>query len=320
MATAPNKVALIGLGSIGISFAALHLRYTDAVVAVYDPRPDLQAHLEALLPVYLDNDEKAGSVSDLLLTGRLRIAASIDDACADAHIVQEQGPENLAFKSSTWAQIETAAPATAHFWSSTSGIPVAAQVAYMTDCTRLLVVHPFNPPHIMPLIEISPGPQTAAERIAFAREFFTTLGSGHRPIVLKKEVPGFVGNRLAFALLREACHLVNEGVIDVPDLDALVESSVGPRWAVMGPFRSYAMGGGANGLGGWFRNLSGSIQQVWDDQGRPNMLEHGEPPAWVGNIVSATDAAYGLPSPADAEARDRALLRVIEARRDERKQ
>lgn len=314
MTAPPPKVALIGLGSIGISFAALYIQYTESTIAVYDPRPDLAVHLESLLPVYLGGDKTTASVADLLASGRLRIASSIEEACANAHIVQEQGPENLPFKLRTLADIEASAPATAHLWSSTSGIPVSAQAANMADRTRLLVVHPFNPPHILPLIEISPGPETAPGQVEFARAFFAGLGSGHRPVVVKKEVPGFVGNRLAFALLREACHLVNQGVVDVQDIDTVVESSLGPRWAVQGPFKSYAMGGGVGGLGAFLQNLSGSIQQIWDDQGRPDILERGRPAAWMGNVVAATNSAYGLPTPADIEGRDEALRRVIQAR------
>ncbi|KAL1893522.1 hypothetical protein Sste5346_006351 [Sporothrix stenoceras] len=318
MAT-PPKIALIGLGSIGISFAALHIQYTDAQLAAFDPRPDLQAHLESILPLYLGENSKV-TVSELLSTGRLRIASSVEDACEGATIVQEQGPENLEFKQKTLISIEASAHPDAHLWSSTSGIPVSAQAANMKNKTRLLVVHPFNPPHILPLIEISPGPETAPERVQFAKSFFEKLGSGHRPVVVRKEVPGFVGNRLAFALLREAVSLVNEGVVDdVSDIDAVMEASLGPRWAIQGPFKSYAMGGGTGGLGAFLKNLSGSIQTIWDDQSRqpPNILDKdGKPAGWVDSLVKKTDVTYGLPTPAVIEDRDAKLRRVLEARKD----
>ncbi|KIH87054.1 3-hydroxyacyl-CoA dehydrogenase, NAD binding protein [Sporothrix brasiliensis 5110] len=317
----PNKIALIGLGSIGISFAALHIQHTDAHLSVYDPRPDLQAHLESILPLYLGEVSKVATttVADLLSNGRLRLASSVEDACAGAHIVQEQGPENLEFKRRALRAIEASAPPEAHLWSSTSGIPVSAQAANMKDRARLLVVHPFNPPHILPLIEISPGPETAPERVRFAKTFFETLGSGHCPVVVRKEVPGFVGNRLAFALLREAVSLVNEGVVDdVSDIDTVVEASLGPRWAVQGPFKSYAMGGGTGGLGAFLKNLAGSIQTVWDDQSRqlPNILDKdGKPADWVDTLVAKTDAVYGLPTPVVIEDRDVKLRRLLEARK-----
>ncbi|CAK7213524.1 hypothetical protein SBRCBS47491_001829 [Sporothrix bragantina] len=323
MASHPRKVALLGCGSIGISFAALHLQHTSAQLAVYDPRPDLQAHLAAILPVYFPGV----SVQDLLTSGRLRLASSVADACAGADLVQEQGPENVEFKQKTLAIVAEAAPANAHLWSATSGIPVSAQVALFDDKhsvrSRLLVVHPFNPPHILPLIEISPGPDTDPAEVTFAKSFFDSLPTGHRVVVVRKEVAGFVGNRLAFALLREAVALVNDGVVDVDDIDAVVEASLGPRWAVQGPFKSYAMGGGTAGLGAFLNNLGGSIQTVWDSQSsaKTDILENGDattkdtPAAWVDTIVAATDAVYGKPTPAAIEERDAALRRVIEARK-----
>ncbi|CAK7234131.1 hypothetical protein SCUCBS95973_008831 [Sporothrix curviconia] len=248
MADHPRKVALLGCGSIGISFAALHLQHTSAQLAVYDPRPDLQAHLADILPVYLPGV----AVQDLLTSGRLRLASSVADACIDADLVQEQGPENVGFKQETLAIVADAAPAHAHLWSATSGIPVSAQVASFDEGhsvrRRVLVVHPFNPPHILPLIELSPGPDTDPAEVSYARGFFDSISTGHRVVVVRKEVPGFVGNRLAFALLREAVSLVNDGVVDVADVDTVVEASLGPRWAVQGPFKSYAMGGGTAGL------------------------------------------------------------------------
>ncbi|CAK7204032.1 hypothetical protein SEUCBS139899_006783 [Sporothrix eucalyptigena] len=319
-AAPPRTVALIGLGSIGISFAALHLQHTTARLAVYDPRPDLASHLATILPVYFQGP----SVDELLSSGRLRLATSIDDACAGADLVQEQGPEKLTFKTATLAAVSKAAPPHAHLWSSTSGIPVSSQVASLDESDsvrrRLLVVHPFNPPHILPLIEISPGTETAPEEVEFAKNFFESLGAGHRVVVVRKEVPGFVGNRLAFALLREAVSLVNDGVVGVDDVDAVVEASLGPRWAVQGPFKSYAMGGGTAGLGAFLKNLSGSIQTVWDSQDatQTHILEkekNGAPADWVDTVVKATDEAYGKPTPAAIEDRDATLRRVIQARK-----
>ncbi|KFY04982.1 hypothetical protein O988_00355, partial [Pseudogymnoascus sp. VKM F-3808] len=235
---AQHNITLIGLGTIGLSFAALHLKYSNAVVSVHDTRPDLEEYINSVLPGYMDSSDAALSLAQLRLTGRLKICSSLEEACQHATIVQEQGPENLTFKRALWPHVEKLVPASTHLWSSTSGIPASHQVADMQDHTRLLVVHPFNPPHIMPLIELVPSPTTQPAEVAFARSYFSAMPSGHQPIVLNKEIPGFVGNRLAFALLREACYLVDQDVISAPDLDRLVESSIGPRWAVQGPFRS----------------------------------------------------------------------------------
>ena len=319
------RMALIGLGSIGISFAALFLKCSRATVSVYDPRPDLESHIRSILPVYLDSKDPTLSVDALISSSRLRIASSLESACEGATVVQEQGPENLAFKTSVWPRVARVVSSETHLWTSTSGIPASAQVADLDEGikARLLVVHPFNPPHIMPLIEICPSPHTRADEIAYTITFFKALQSGHRPVVLKKEVPGFVGNRLAFALLREACQLVTDGVVSVQDLDTIVEASVGPRWAVTGPFKSYNYGGGVGGLSAWFRNLSGSVQEVWDhpadvsfegtayDSKQQNRNLAGVPDTWVDEIVQQTAQAYNLPTTDDLARRDRALKSVL---------
>lgn len=157
------------LRPIDISFAALHLQHTEARLAVFDPRPDLYQHLEAILPLYYSGE----TVPALLESGRLRLAASVEDAVAVVFLMQEQGPENVAFKAATLVKIADAAPRDAHLWSSTSGIPVSSQVAGSPDHikSRLLAVHPFNPPHIIPLIELSPGPDTRLAEVDFAKPF-----------------------------------------------------------------------------------------------------------------------------------------------------
>lgn len=120
------NVALVGLGSIGISFAALHLRFGSSTVTVFDTRSDLQEHMASVLPGYLGTDPQAPKLTDLLSQGRLVVCSSLEAACAGADIVQEQGPENLAFKRDAWSEIEKWAPVNAHFWSSTSGIRASA--------------------------------------------------------------------------------------------------------------------------------------------------------------------------------------------------
>lgn len=144
-------VTLIGLGTIGISFAALYLKYSQATVSVYDPRPDLDEHVKSLLPGYLDTANPELSVETLLARNRLKICKSLEVACDRAVVVQEQGPENLAFKTSLWKQVMNLVSPTTHLWSSTSGIPASKQNADLNDKSRLLVVHPFNPPHMFVL-------------------------------------------------------------------------------------------------------------------------------------------------------------------------
>jgi len=262
----PLRVAIIGAGTIGLSFTALHLRLLPkhpVRIIIYDTRPDIQEYVSATLPGYLD--ASSPSLEDLYHSGTLLLSSSLESAVAQASVIQEQGPENLEFKQSIWTEIEKHAPQNCLLWSSTSGIPASQQAEHMKDKTRLLVVHPYNPPHLMPLLEIVPSPHTNPTYVAQTMAFWKSRD--RNPTLIKKEVPGFVANRLAYALWKEATYLVSEGVIELEDLDDLVTDSMGPRWAIAGPFRSYRVGGGAGGLEGFVRNIGGTVQLVWDDLG-----------------------------------------------------
>lgn len=315
-ATSPQRITLIGLGTIGMSMAALHLT-RDNVIDVFDTRPDFVDYLIKKLPGFLadPNSESIEPqpekvVAALISSGRLQIHSSLETACASATIVQEQGPENLEFKRSIWKKVESMAPASAHLWTSTSGIAASKQQQDMQDKTRLLVVHPFNPPHIMPLLEIVPSPETSAERVEFARQYFSIPGSRHRPVVIRKEIPGFVGNRLAFALLREACHLVQEDVVTAGDLDTILMASLGPRWAGNGVFESYQQGGGEGGIRSFLNKLGDTMQNVWDGQGRVNVLgEQGT--EWKEKVIQQTNEAYGTQTPEQTREKEERLRRFI---------
>ncbi|CEI62610.1 hypothetical protein FVEN_g5142 [Fusarium venenatum] len=331
MSKEQETIALIGLGTIGLSFAALHLRYSNANLRLYDVRNDLQQHIENLLPVYLESTKKEGSstelsVKQLLSDSRIVICSSLEEACSNATIVQEQGPDNVDFKKSTWAQVIEFAPSIAHLWSSTSGIQASKQVEDLEDKSRLLVVHPFNPPHIMPLIEVVPSPHTAPERTQFAIDYFKNLGSGHRPVRINKETQGFVGNRLAFALFREACHLVSNDVVSVQDLDTIVEASIAPRWAVAGPFNTYNSAGGTGGIAAFLHNLADTMEACWDDGGKISLKGTSVTKSsndgdgnedWTDKISKETEEVYGRPTAESLARRDRNLQNIITAQPNE---
>ncbi|KAE8148444.1 hypothetical protein BDV25DRAFT_158242 [Aspergillus avenaceus] len=319
-ATSPQRITLIGLGTIGMSMAALHLERSNTTVDVFDTRPDLKDHVLNTLPNFLgqgsrttgfDPQRSASLVKSFIESGRLNIHNSLNTACASATIVQEQGPENIAFKESLWAEVESLAPPSAHLWTSTSGIAASLQQGSMRDKTRLLVVHPFNPPHTMPLLEIVPGPETASERVDFAREYFSVQGSRHRPVVIRKEIPGFVGNRLAFALFREACHLVQEDVVSAKDLDNILMASLGPRWAGNGVFESYQQGGGEGGIGAFIEKLSSTMQEVWDGLGKVNVLGDEET-GWKDKVISQVNDTYGTLTPERLHEKEERLKDFVE--------
>jgi len=295
-----KKIAVVGAGTIGLSFVKLHLTCASEPVHVIicDTRPDLEEYVSSSLTgTECRNPEST-----------FKTTQTLSEAVSGADIVQEQGPENLGFKAKIWPQIEQHAPATALFWSSTSGIPASAQSRNMKDRSRLLVVHPYNPPNIMPLLEVVPSSFTSAEVVDRTLEFWRALG--RTPVVIKQECTGFVANRLAFALFREAIHLVKEGIVTAEELDKIVETSMGPRWAVAGPFKSYHAGGGKGGLEAFFANIGGTVQECWDDSGKVNVGEN-----WEEDVFQQTKDAYGV---VDTAVRDRITKRVLDVVKEEK--
>lgn len=308
------RLTIIGAGTIGLSFVALHILKSrrQLHISIFDTRPDLQSYVEANLPTFFGGQkEYEAAVNTPSHTHQISYHASLKDAVASAEIVQEQGPENLPFKQKLWPEVESFAPENALFWSSTSGIPASEQSKSMKEPGRLIVVHPFNPPHIMPLLEVVSTPET--NQISVAKTVKYWKGLGREPVVIKKEVKGFVANRLAFALLKEAISLVQDGVVDAGDLDTIVEASMGPRWAVVGPFKSYAMGGGPGGLEGFMKNIGGTVQNCWDDAKDVRIGEN------MDIVYASTRKAYGDLKPEDLADRDektRKLLDITSKRLD----
>ncbi|OSS49192.1 hypothetical protein B5807_05435 [Epicoccum nigrum] len=303
-----SRITLIGTGTIGLSFAAFHLAHLahPSQLTIYDTRPDVAGYVRAELPKYFPAETQSSLPS--IDFSSINIAASLPTAVQNATIVQESGPENAPFKTSLWAEVEKHAPKDALFWSSTSGIPASQQSAQMAEPGRVLVVHPYNPPHVMPLLELVPSPSTPRGVIRRTESFWEERG--RVPVRLRKEVTGFVANRLAFALLREAVHLVDQGVVSVREVDQIVQSSMGPRWAVAGPFKSYHAGGGPGGLEGFFENIGGTVQGCWDELGTPRVGG-----GWEERIFKEANEAYGV---VDVGERDRVTRRVLRVLEEER--
>lgn len=307
MAPKPAKIAIVGAGTIGLSFAALHLSKDQSCrVSIFDNRPDLEEYVSKYLPGYLVDGDHESCLK------RLSLAPSLEEAVQNADIVQEQGPENAAFKIKIWPEIEKDAPKEALFWSSTSGIPASEQSRDMKDKTRLVVCHPYNPPHIMPLLEVVRSPEhTSDDVVERTLSYWRKLGRA--PVVVRKECVGFVANRLAFALFREACSLVAQGVVDVEDLDDIVQTSMGPRWTVAGPFKSYHAGGGEGGLNSFMEKIGGTVQSCWDasdeDVNKGNIVVGG---SWQHGVCRQTEEAYGVVDTAERDLRTRSVLEAAQ--------
>lgn len=244
-----QKVAIIGCGSIGASWAALFLAQ-GLQVSAFDINPAAQRFLESIvtdaLPVLssLGLLKKAGAKpSDILFT------TALEDALEGADFVQENGPERLQFKQELFDQIALSVAADTIIATSSSGLTCTSIQDGMQASSRperCVVGHPFNPPHLIPLVEVVGGRQTSAAVVARTMEFYA--GVGKKPVEVKKEVVGHVANRLQAALVREMMYLLQEGVATVPDLDAAMSFGPGLRWGVMGPNTLLHLGGGEGGV------------------------------------------------------------------------
>ena len=235
----------------------------------------------------------------------LHFDPEITTAVAGSDIVQENGPERLEIKQQLWQAVESGAPAHTIFASSSSSIPASAMASEMKDPGRLIVGHPFNPPHLVPLVEIVASPSTPADVVNRAVAFYRAMGK--RPQVLAKEIPGFVANRLQAALFREAVFLVAQGVVSEQQLDDVVTSSIGMRWAVGGPFQSFHLGGGPGGLADFIRHLGPALEALWKVLGTATFDEATEA------ILTAQAANFGGSVEELAARRDDAELRLLRA-------
>ena len=293
-------IAVVGAGTIGLSWAALFASKGHDV-RLYDPRPDLQELLDAAA-VEL-SEVLPGSWRD-----RIVLEPDLEAAVTGVDVVQENGPERLDLKQELFARIEAAAPPEALLLSSTSGLMPSDLGADLTAPGRVVVGHPFNPPHVVPLVEVVPGAQTPAATVEAAAAFYRSLGKV--PVVLHKEIGGFVANRLQSALFRESVHLVLEGVVTPEELDQVVTESVGVRWATAGPFESYHLGGGPGGLRHLLEHLGPGMQERWRTLGQPELT-----PEVVDRLSTSTHERFAdQPYEQRTAARDRAQLAVLAAR------
>ncbi len=254
-----RQITVIGAGVIGLSWTALFLAH-GLHVTVHDIAPDAETRIRKGL-ARLKPGLRALDLSCEGWDARLHVEPDLARAVADADLVQENGPDRIAFKRALWARVEQHAPAHALLLSSSSGIPTRQQARDMHAPGRLMIGHPFNPPHLIPLVEVAPHRQTPPALAQRALRFYRSIGK--HPMLLRKEVPGFVANRLQAALLREAVLMVKWGVVSVDELDDIVTHSIGLRWATGGPFLSFHLGGGATGFSGFLKHFARGVQLLW---------------------------------------------------------
>ncbi len=269
MTTPIRRVAVIGAGTIGASWAAYFLA-RGLEVTVSDPAPDAKAatgrFIEAAWPTLQALGGGAG-----IDPQSWRFEADPVKAVEGAQFVQENAPERYEVKNALLPKIDAVLPSEVVIASSTSGLLVSRLSEGCRHPERVVIGHPFNPPHLIPLVEVVGGPTASPEAVDAAMAFYKAIGK--HPILLNKEVPGHVANRLQAALWREAIHLVDQGVASVADIDAAVSQGPGLRWALMGQHMIFHLGGGQGGLAHFMHHLLPAVETWWDDLGTPKVDE-----------------------------------------------
>src|SRR3954468_1678118 len=262
-----RRVAIVGTGVIGASWAAQYLARGIEVVAT-DPAPGAEQKLRQ----YVDDAWEtltAIGLTEGASRNRLSFTTDMKAALAQADLVQENGPERPDFKMKLFADMDDVTPVDSIIASSSSGITPSVMQTKCEHPERVLVGHPFNPPHIIPLVEVVGGTKTSTAAIQQALAFYASIGK--KPIHLKKELPGHVGNRLQAALYKEIMYLIQHDVLSVEDADVAVSYGPGPRWGVMGPSLQWHLGGGAGGINHFMDHLMDPLTAMIKTLGTPDV-------------------------------------------------
>lgn len=260
----PRIVAVVGCGLIGASWAALCLAYGYRVTA-WDPSAESRRTFRDRLALPLSQLHELNADLNRSTDG-LEVCETLERAIQDADFVQENAPEKTPLKRALYAEIIAAAPAHAIIASSTSSLTWSDLSEELPDPRRLVTAHPFNPPHLMPLVELFAADPTIG---GVAEAFY---GSLNREVVrLKKDAVGHIANRLASALWREAVNIVAEGIADVPAVDRALVSGPGLRWSVVGAHMAYHLGGGEGGIRHYLEHLGPSQESRWKTLGDPSL-------------------------------------------------
>jgi len=298
------RIAVLGAGTIGASWAAWFLS-RGIRVAAYDPNPAAEAYVRRY-------------VADAWPTlARLGMAARADpnawtfttdaaEAVRGAQFVQENAPERDNIKRALYAAIEPALPGDAILASSSSGLIMSELQRGLRAAPRMAIGHPFNPPHLIPLVEVVGGRDTKPETIAWCMEFYAAIGK--RPIHLRKEAPGHLANRLQAALYREAVSAVASGLASVEDIDTAIAAGPGLRWAIMGPHMTFHLGGGDGGMAHWLAQFRPVFEGWWASMGTPDLTD-----ALCARIIEGVQAEAGSRSVQELAAeRDALLVEIME--------
>ena len=302
-----RRIAIVGTGVIGASWAAEFLAKGLDVVAT-DPAPNAEVNLRK----YVDSAWPALTslgLAEKASRDRLSFTLDMKQALSGADLVQENGPERRDFKIQLFADMDAATPADSIIASSSSGLTMSVMQSACKHPERCVIGHPFNPPHMIPLVEVVGGEKTSPETVRRAIEFYSSIGK--RPIHLRKEVVGHVANRLQAAIYREVVNLIQLGVVNVADADTAVSWGPGLRWGVMGPNMLFHLGGGQGGIQHFMEHLSGPVAMWWKDLGNFTEWPAGSKEIIVEGVKADAD---GRTVDELAQMRDEVLLDLVKHR------
>jgi L-gulonate 3-dehydrogenase len=306
-----SRIAIIGTGFIGRAWAISFARAGHDVM-LWDQFPQAPGaardYIAGVLPDLDANDLLNGHSPDTVL-GRIKLAATIEEALDGVVHVQENTPEKLDIKISVFKMLDDAAPKDAVIASSTSALLPSAFTAHVAGRHRCLVVHPINPPYLIPAAELVPAPWTSQETVDRTTALFRSIGQA--PLVMKREIDGFIMNRLQGALLEEAFRLVDEGYASAEDVDIGIRDGLALRWSFMGPFETIDLNAPA-GVRDYVERYEGIYSGLWPStQHRAN---------WGGPVLDTIESDRRKKLPADAlksrqEWRDRRLMALLAHKR-----
>ncbi len=305
-----KTVAVIGAGSIGVAFTLVFAR-AGHHVKLYDPDPNSRDVAKPALAERVDGLARYDLISETIdqILSRVQICDNLASAVDGAVYIQECAPENIDLKRRIFAELESCASPEAILASASSAIPASQIVDGLQSKNRCLVTHPGNPPFLIAVIELVPSPETSDEALEFAKSFLSD--SGLDPVLVNKEIEGFVFNRLQGALLREAYCLVRDGIASVDDVDKIVRDGLGLRWSFMGPFETADLNT-QGGIGAHAKKLGPAYARM--------AAERGQNDPWSDDLVATVEGQRRRLVPLDQWAdrvawRDDQLMKLVSQRR-----
>ena len=300
-----RRIASVGAGAIGGGWTAFFLaRGYD--VATYLHEPGEEQALRELVETAWISLEALGLAEGASLD-RLRCTSDLGAAVGDANFVQESVPENLALKQAVYEQLGDLVPEGVIIASSTSGLSMTGMQARCATPERTVIAHPFNPPYLLPLVEMIGGERTDPDALAWAADFYRHVGKA--PLLMPKEIPGFIATRLQEALWREALHMVANGEATVEQIDQAIVTGPGPRWALLGPCMAFHVASGDGGMAHNLDHFGPALKLPWTRLEAPELTKDLRDAMVEGCARSAAGRDFATL----AEERDRGLVAIARA-------